>query len=51
MALGSSMLIDPEAKITLPIFVDPASTLRGTILPETVRLAESAVRSAEKVIT
>ena len=50
MVLGSGISIDPEAKITLPMLVDPASMLRGTILPEIVRLAESAVSSAAKVI-
>ena len=50
MLLGSGISIDPEAKITLPMLVDPASMLRGTILPEIVRLAESAVSSAAKVI-
>ena len=51
IALGSGISIEPDWKITLPILVEPASTLRGTIFPEIVRLAESAVSSAEKVIT
>ena len=48
--VGSSILIEPASKITLPAEVLPISSPNGTILPAIIRRDSDASRSAEKLI-